>query len=368
MKEPGYEALYEAAERWTDVALRGEDSLFTPGVAIWAPGPVSDLYSRFVEKPDRSKRHFIEKFRDQIGEAEPRTIQLAGEVIFIHLLIDDAAHGDTKRNLINQVLSWSSEPVSIPDDLAAVLDTGLINPGPSFNVRRPNQLWFILEFIRRWQTLDDDAKKELLADPWQFKELLYSLPEYSAHSQREALLYLVYPDTFEPITSMKIKGRIAEVFHGYIGESDVLDVDERLLRIRSKLGAELKRPTYGYWDPDVHERWNPANAGPGRRGGNGKGHGGAGEEPEPRGISELAEELYLDRTISRKSNCSFGTRGRSSSMARLGPGRHSLLASSLPTSPKTAARWSSSSSIPPTRMRTSLRATARGKTAHRVSS
>jgi hypothetical protein len=51
-RPPDAEAVYEAAERWVDAALRIDDSLFTPGVAIWAAPVIDDLYHRFVEQPD----------------------------------------------------------------------------------------------------------------------------------------------------------------------------------------------------------------------------------------------------------------------------------------------------------------------------
>jgi hypothetical protein len=37
-RPPDAQGVYEAAERWVDVALRTDDSLFTPGVALGRAG------------------------------------------------------------------------------------------------------------------------------------------------------------------------------------------------------------------------------------------------------------------------------------------------------------------------------------------
>ena len=58
--------VYEAAERWIDVALRNDDSLFTPGTPIWSPEVIPDVYTRFVENPDESSRSFMVKFEDRL--------------------------------------------------------------------------------------------------------------------------------------------------------------------------------------------------------------------------------------------------------------------------------------------------------------
>ena len=43
---------YAAATRWVDCALRADDSLFTPGKAIWTRGLLAELHSRFLDQPD----------------------------------------------------------------------------------------------------------------------------------------------------------------------------------------------------------------------------------------------------------------------------------------------------------------------------
>jgi MoxR-like ATPase len=249
--------VYEASDRWIDAALRHDDSLFTPGHAIWDPIVIADLYERFVENPDESKnKTFDQKFEEQLADAPPKTIQLAAELLYIHFLVADDMSGDHLRAAVGRVLSWSPSPVAMPDDLARALDLGVANTGVAYRTYRPNQLTFLLETVRHWKRLDPEEQGRLLADPWAFKEFLFAIPIHAAQAQREALLHLVHPETFESIVSQDVKKQIDRAFLSRATErSD--DIDRRLLQIRDSLTEELGR-SFGYWDNDVRPLWAPS--------------------------------------------------------------------------------------------------------------
>ena len=54
-----------------------------------------------------------------------------GEVLYVHSLIiwRENMRGDTKESRINQVLGWSTQRVTIPDDLVTGLTPGIANIG-----------------------------------------------------------------------------------------------------------------------------------------------------------------------------------------------------------------------------------------------
>src|SRR5690606_3573417 len=110
---------------------------------------------------------------------------------------------------VRQILNWSPQSIDIPSDLADVLDEGIANAGAAFHVLKPNQLTFLITFLRHWKSLAEEERAVLLTDPWQFKEEVWKLPINGAQTQREALLHLVYPDVFEGITSQDWKAQIA---------------------------------------------------------------------------------------------------------------------------------------------------------------
>ena len=133
-KKPGSgsQLIYEAAERFVDECLRKDGSLFTPGTVIWSAHNVEDLHQRFVAHPDTSGDTFEVKFKRQLSDAPVDTVQLAAELVYVHLLISMQLKGDTKRELISHILSWGGLPPSLPADLSSALDDGILNAGQSF--------------------------------------------------------------------------------------------------------------------------------------------------------------------------------------------------------------------------------------------
>src|SRR5579864_1439856 len=201
-------SIYSATDRFRDRALCADDSLFTRGVAIWAAPIIGDLHRRYNLQPDTSSASFEVKLRRQLDGAPDSTIQLAAEAIYIHQLIVDDISGKAKRRLLSAVLSWMQKPTSVPSDLDAALDHGLVGGGLAFKTLRPFQLHFLVEFAKLWKTLSPAERDAALGDPWTFKQLLWQVPIQSGYAQREALLHLLFPDSFEDIVSREQKARI----------------------------------------------------------------------------------------------------------------------------------------------------------------
>jgi 5-methylcytosine-specific restriction enzyme B len=245
---------YQAIEQFVEEGLRRDGSLFTPGEPVWSLSVVRDLYERFVGQPDMSGDTFYVKFERQLEGAPATTIQLAAELLYVYYLIDMSTRGDTKRAQIRDVLSWSPQPVPIPDALQQALDHGLVRPGTSFHTHRPYLLTFLLEFLCWWKALEPQEQQRLLEEPWDFKEQIEKLPRHAADTQRNALLHLVHPETFEDITSSPLKHRIVKAFKEYVPD-DVKDVDRALLAIRERLEAEAGG-LISFFDPEMRARWD----------------------------------------------------------------------------------------------------------------
>ena len=259
--------IYDAAERFVDQYLRTDGSMFSPGVVVGSLENVNDLHHRFNAQPDAGAASFLDKFEVQLDEADDSVVQLAAELVFVHLIFADDIGGPSKRQTISRVLSWMDDPVTLPPELDEVLDVGLANTGIAFKTYRPHQLWLLIDFLRAWKNVESGRQDELLEDPWRFKEFLFEVPLTAAYTQREALLHLVHPDTFESIVSRDHKRMIVEA----LGDpaDDVDDVDRALLEIRRSLTSE--RPDFrGFYEQGIVEVWRPA----------------ADEEPEP-GVGRL---------------------------------------------------------------------------------
>ena len=256
-KKPGCERVYDAASQWVDVALRNDDSLFTPGISIWSLPNLDDFYNRFVLQPDESSDSFEVKFKRQLSGAPPQTIQLAAEILYVHLLlpIPRAMGGRKKRGLINRVLSWAESPVDIPERLGETLDSGLVHPGRAFNSARYRQISLIDQFVREWKQLSARGQDNALRDPWVFKSKLYELNVSGAQTQREGLLHLVHPGVFEPIVTEKDKKALVGAFH-YLVDSPSDDVDRKIAQSRLLLTRDYGyTESFDFYDERVARLW-----------------------------------------------------------------------------------------------------------------
>ena len=269
----GTEQIYDVASAWVDRALRSDDSLFTPGKSIWSTQWLGELHRRFLDRPDAGDGGFTDKLRVQLQNSPPEVYQLMAEVLYIHLLIiwPDTMGRSAKTNLVNEVLGWGSADVTMPAPMTDCLAYGIARPGMAFLTYRPFQVGLIIEFAEQWKGLDEAERDRLLSDPWAFKEFVMGArlqskllvdSQDTPRAQRQVLLHLVHPDTFEGIVSADHKNRIgnAQAFAHHITE-DTTDIDRRIWLIRRQIEEE-KGDDFGFYDSDVLSRWDRPQASP----------------------------------------------------------------------------------------------------------
>ena len=260
----GAERVYSAAGTWVEQVLRTDGSLFTPGKSIWSSRWLGELHQRFLNHPDESSASFEDKLQAQLKGSQPEAYQLMGETLFFYFLIVSTKNSTHEQQVIDRVLSWSPSPVSIPPDLVAGLTPGIVNPGQNFHSGRPFQLGFLIEFVERWKEKGPDEQHQLLTDPWEFRDFarglefrseLLKVPSNRPRAQREALLHLVFPDTFEAIVSVDHKEKIAKSFEKFGTEPQEND-DRRLEQIRPKLEAQHGSSDHLFYKPEVRALWD----------------------------------------------------------------------------------------------------------------
>ena len=269
----GPEKIYKAASAWVECALRTDDSLFTPGNPIWTSQGLSELHNRFLNRPDAGKGKFTEKLQVQLQGSSPEVYQLMAEVLYVHLLIiwPGTMGEPAKTGLINEVLGWAANDILMPDHMAECLASGIASPGMAYLAFRPFQVGFIIEFVEQWKERDDIERDRLLTDPWTFKQFLMGVRLHSQllvnsqntpRTQRQVLLHLVHPDTFEGIVSVDHKSRIAnaEALAGYIAEGTE-DIDQKIQQIRQGIEQETGAD-FSFYDPDIRRKWDLSESSP----------------------------------------------------------------------------------------------------------
>jgi hypothetical protein len=247
--------FYETTRRFVDAVLRTDGSLFTPGRPIWNLPTVEDLHHRLKTPSSINSRTFEAWLHQQLQDAPPATLQLAGELVYVHLLTAaETSHTlHTRRMMINTVLNRLPEPVHMPAELEQALDQGNVRREYQSTPHQAAEILFLLDFVRTWKALSETERNQALTDPWAFKVMVFALPATRAHYQRETLLHLVHPDTFEPLASRAQKRQLAETFAQYV--TDLTDdIDQQLAQIRQNYHQQ-----HGHL-PDFSQTRNQSNA------------------------------------------------------------------------------------------------------------
>ena len=242
----GVEKVYEAAQRWVDCALRADDSLFTPGEAIWSSRGLGELDRLSVQGGSA----FFQRLESMLANSPPEIHQLMGEVFYVNLLIP--SEPANKQEQVERVLA-GAPGVEIPPELAAGLEGGLIGTG-LYHTNRSANLGFLIAFAKQWKEKSSSEHERLLDDPWEFKRFAYEV-EGANRSLRESILHLVFPDTFERIVNVEHKKMIARTFANLV-EQKTNDVDRDLRQIRPHLEAKYEVGIHLYED-DIRSQWDP---------------------------------------------------------------------------------------------------------------
>jgi 5-methylcytosine-specific restriction protein B len=190
-------------------------------------------------------------------------VALAAELLFVNVapLLPQQISIAKKRQILNTVLSWAHEEISLPDDLEPAL-AGFLLGGQGFLNYRWAHLTLLIMLAGNLAGLPGNELEDVLSDPLKFRDACYavqeSLDHYKARAQIHVLLYVMFPDTFLPIASAKHKLDIRQAFKAKLREpADDLDLD--LLAIRKALETEADGPV-DFYAPPLLDDWRPASA------------------------------------------------------------------------------------------------------------
>ena len=160
---------------------------------------------------------------------------------------------EAKLRNIDAIGSRAPDPFETPTELHQALSLGIFNGGAGFNTSRPFHLGFLIRFAGLWAEQLPEQRTKALDDPWDFKKLLFELPIERATSQRNALLLMLFPNTFEDISSREHKRRIVAAFPDYVGTSS--DIDKQILSVREAKTAEYGE-NFSWYDDALRPLWD----------------------------------------------------------------------------------------------------------------
>lgn len=222
---------YVTLEYVRAIVLEDFSSLFNSELLLWTPFKARSLERSLEPSPEASIRQLA-----QIVEgADDELIQFCAELLYIQQLFPSQVSHENKIANVRYLLDLCVLPVTLPP---WVVDEkpGNLTTDPSFERDVVYHIDWLLKFVAEWHRSASD-RNALLRDPWRFRELVMNLdPAPEVDSFRNAWLHMMFPDTFENITTTAEKLRIREAFlPSSLGNVRGDNVDVDLLRIRTAL-------------------------------------------------------------------------------------------------------------------------------------
>jgi hypothetical protein len=161
---------------------------------------------------------------------------------------------------------------------------GFAAPGMRYNMNKPNELAFIINFFKKcidsqdyidiltsneftdklktvttynYDVKIDKDKKRTYSNP---KKLDNKIVANALISVRHGLLYLLNPDEYEAILSDSHKEKIIETFKNFIPIKNAKDINDTKLKLikeilKKKLGNKGNDPIYFFYQQGIREMW-----------------------------------------------------------------------------------------------------------------
>ncbi len=261
------DAVLAAAEAWRDRCFLADDSLFGDE-NLWTFDNIRELGRRIFNEPITGKGSFVENLEKQLEAASPQLIRLAAEAVwFLHLFpASTSMKQETKRNQVKQIWKWSGSDLENSSYLSDRTLKGVAHPGRQYFQNRGQNFEFLIQAMERWKTESQSRQAALMNEdaPWSLARWFDAIKNSDRRPMRSVILYLLFPDYMERISSLQDRKRIVETFKNQIplkfqlnDEFSSVDVDRALYELRKGLEKELRTEKIDFFFPPIKEMWRP---------------------------------------------------------------------------------------------------------------
>ena len=253
--------ILAAAERWKRRCLLDEKSLFTER-SLWTREGFDELSRLYVESIENGlpATSFLDELERTVKPGSPDASCLWSEMTWVYLLIHrpGSMGAAKKRSKIGDIWNWSGRDFPEDHELLneAVLGAGVAHPGPAYTVHEWREFRFFASGMLRWFSLEADERESLVDRPWKFASWLDAGEFVENRMFRHILLFLLFPDEFEPISTGKDKAKIVLALYdgNWMELTDAVAIDRGVLSIRRRLEREYAHEIHFYRSP-VKELW-----------------------------------------------------------------------------------------------------------------
>lgn len=254
------EPIYAIVDAWRARSLLGDQALLTDEADVWSAKTISAVSSAFNGNPDTGSDTFLVKLKRQLAALDDKAHQLAADMLYLMLLFPSNIGARKKWENVEEILSWRNAPAVVRAELIEDAKLcGVGSAGMGFNQNRPFEFGYFLDLMVTLKATELEERRVVLTDPWAFSRLLTRV-HAPGRQLAHILEHLLFPDTFERISSGSDKGR---VLIGLTGEDsakvknmDRADRDRRLYALRQQISAD-RGPEFDFYDPDLMDKWRP---------------------------------------------------------------------------------------------------------------
>jgi hypothetical protein len=253
------EPVYSAVRQWRKKCLIADHSVFSEGKNLWTSPLLDELDQRFVKNLDAGEGDFLSKLKVQLSEGSPDCLQLMAEIVWLLLLFPSKVGAAKKRENVLEIWSWSGKDLNATHPLLedAVLE-GIGSAGTAFNTQRWRELVFLIGALRDFKARDASDRAQIASDPWAFSSWLSGLPEARHRQLIHILPHLLFPDTFERISSEGDKRLILAGF-GDTPEKELrkwgtVEIDRALFDLRRRL-EDQHGADFDFYQEEFEAKW-----------------------------------------------------------------------------------------------------------------
>ena len=155
----GADKILAAAERWKNVALLNDGSVFSDR-QLWTLNGMETLETHFIKNLDEGQGSYWEKLRLQLEKTSPSVKQLAAEMNWLMLLCPSNIQPHSKRQTIHDTWEWSGE--ELPDSALPWLEDSILagvgSAGAGYNNHRWRELRYFINFCHTFKRLSQDGR------------------------------------------------------------------------------------------------------------------------------------------------------------------------------------------------------------------
>ena len=255
------EPILQAAEQWKQQCLLAGGSVFSPE-DLWNSQNFEALNRFYVERLDEGQDRFEVKLKRQLEPASPASKRLWAEMAWLYYLYPLNMTATKKRDRITATWAWSG--TSLTEDHNALSDpvlAGVGSGGTAYFTHMWREFRFFVTMMVDWFVTRSERRVELLADPWEFAGWLEERKYVTARMFRHVVLFLLFPESFEPIAVASYKRQIVKELHpkgDAANHLDLITLDQSVLEVRRELEDEFPDAEVNFYRSPIQERWNRA--------------------------------------------------------------------------------------------------------------